>query len=152
VAPFFIFRSALPVNLIDGRDLNLDGETNDIPATAYRMTGYDADAKVATIESIGNCETVNCGRALAQSQFNIRFSKSFPIKGRARVEAFGDVFNLFNALNPGFSTTTTNRRVTLPSGANVGQQDPTLLQPDSFAGDFQKPEQRVGQIGFRFSF
>ena len=48
VAPFFIFRSALPVNLIDGRDLNLDGETNDIPAIAYRMTGYDADTGSAT--------------------------------------------------------------------------------------------------------
>jgi hypothetical protein len=27
-----------------------------------------------------------------------------------------------------------------------------LLQPDSFAGDVQRPEQRVGQLGFRFSF
>jgi len=149
VAPFFIFRSALPVNLIDGRDLNLDGETNDIPATAYRMTGFDADTNKAAIEAIGNCETVNCGRALAQSQFNIRFSKSFPIKGRARVEAFGDIFNLFNALNPSYSTTTARRRVINPA---TGAADPTLMQPDSFAGDFQRPEQRVGQIGFRFSF
>ena len=37
VAPIFFFRSALPVNLIDGRDLNLDGDAFDIPAKAYRV-------------------------------------------------------------------------------------------------------------------
>ena len=42
VAPFFLFRSALPVYLIDGRDLNLDGDIIDIPTTAYRVTGYDS--------------------------------------------------------------------------------------------------------------
>ncbi len=45
VAPIFLYRSALPVDLIDGRDLNLDGDTNDIPTTAYRVTGYDADTR-----------------------------------------------------------------------------------------------------------
>ena len=110
VAPFFLFRSALPVYLIDGRDLNLDGDIIDIPTTAYRVTGYDPDTHTATIEAVGDCKTVNCGRSLAQSQFNLRVSKSFPLGGRMRVEAIGDVFNLFNALNPGYSTTTTNRR------------------------------------------
>ena len=37
IAPIFFFRSALPVNLIDGRDLNLDGDAVDIPAKAYRV-------------------------------------------------------------------------------------------------------------------
>jgi hypothetical protein len=27
-----------------------------------------------------------------------------------------------------------------------------FMQPTEFAGDFQNPEQRVGQIGFRFTF
>ena len=27
-----------------------------------------------------------------------------------------------------------------------------FMQPDAYAGDFQQPEQRVGQIAFRFSF
>jgi len=26
------------------------------------------------------------------------------------------------------------------------------MQPNEYSGDFQNPEQRVGQIGFRFSF
>src|SRR6476620_8178587 len=30
LAPIFFFRSALPINLIDGRDLNLDGDAVDI--------------------------------------------------------------------------------------------------------------------------
>ena len=66
-----------------------------------------------------------------------------------RIEAIGDVFNLFNAMNPGYGTSTSNRRVINPT---TGAADPTLLQPDSFSGDVQRPEQRVGQIGFRFSF
>jgi hypothetical protein len=113
------------------------------------VTGYDSTTHTATIEAVGDCKTVNCGRQFAQSQFNLRVSKTIRLGGRMRVEAFGDVFNLFNALNPGYSTTTTNRRVTNPT---TGASDPTLLQPNSFAGDVQRPEQRVGQIGFRFSF
>jgi hypothetical protein len=30
--------------------------------------------------------------------------------------------------------------------------NPNYMQPSRFAGDFQQPEQRVGQIGFRFTF
>jgi outer membrane receptor protein involved in Fe transport len=148
VAPIFIYRSALPVYLIDGRDLNLDGDTLDIPARAFRATGYDADTDTATIEETGACETVNCGRLFSQSSFNLRVSKSFALVGRMRVEAIGEVFNLFNALNPS-NGQTTNRRVTDPT---TGQPDADLLQPTSFSGDFQRPEQRVGQIGFRFTF
>lgn len=151
VAPFFLYRSALPADLIDGRDLNLDGDAVDIPARAFAATGYDADTNLATIEDIGACETVNCGRLFPQSQFNLRVSKMFPLGGRMRLEVTGDVFNLFNSLNPS-NPTAVNRRVTIPSGAQAGQADPNLLQPTTFSGDFQRPEQRVGQIGFRFSF
>ncbi len=151
VSPFFLYRSALPVYLQDGRDLNGDGDITEIPATAYRAVSYDADTDTAEIEEIGPCETVNCGRLFPQSQFNLRLSKVFALRGRMRVEAIGEIFNLFNALNPS-NNTTTNRRVTIPSGPQAGQQDPTLLQPTSFSGDFQRPEQRVGQIGFRISF
>jgi hypothetical protein len=148
VAPIYIYRSALPVYLIDGRDLNLDGDAVDIPTRAFRATGYDADTDTATIEDVGACETVNCGRLFSQSSFNLRVSKTFTLVGRMRIEAIGEMFNLFNALNPS-NGTTTNRRVTDPT---TGQSDPDLLQPTSFSGDFQRPEQRVGQIGFRLTF
>ena len=28
----------------------------------------------------------------------------------------------------------------------------SFMQPTAFAGDFQQPEQRVGQVGFRLTF
>jgi hypothetical protein len=151
VAPVYYYRSALPVDLIDGRDLNLDGDATEIPARAFKVTGFDRDTGKSTIEDIGPCETVNCGRGWAQQQMNIRVSKMFRLAGRARIEALGEVFNLFNAVNPG-NPTAVNRRVTIPSGAQAGQQDPTLLQPTQFSGDFRRPEQRVGQLGIRFLF
>jgi hypothetical protein len=36
--------------------------------------------------------------------------------------------------------------------AATGEQLDAFMQPVAYAGDFQQPEQRVGQIGFRFSF
>jgi hypothetical protein len=151
VAPVFFYRSALPVDLIDGRDLNLDGDATEIPAQGFRVTGFDKATGKSTIEATGTCETVNCGRGWAQSQMNLRVSKAFTLVGRSRIEAIGEIFNLFNAVNPG-NATAVNRRVTIPSGAAAGQQDPTLLQPTQFSGDFRRPEQRVGQVGLRFSF
>jgi hypothetical protein len=62
-----------------------------------------------------------------------------------RLEAIGEMFNLFNSINPsGFRP-----RVIVPT---TGAADATLLQPTSYSGDFRRPEQRVGQIGLRFTF
>jgi hypothetical protein len=101
-------------------------------------------------KDVGVCETFNCGRGAWFNQVNVRVSKGFPLgSSRARIEAIGEVFNLFNSSNPsGFN----------PGGAatprllGTGAANPNFLQPTAFAGDFQQPEQRVGQIGFRFSF
>jgi hypothetical protein len=60
------------------------------------------------------------------------------------VEAIGEVFNLFNAKNP--STFVATRLL------GDGTPNANFLQPTEYSGDFQNPEQRVGQIGFRFSF
>jgi hypothetical protein len=89
---------------------------------------------------------------------NVRVSRVFGVPGRMRVEAIAEIFNVFNALNPsqinsaGLNAANNNRRVTIPAGAATGQRDPTLLQPVAFAGDFQRSEQRSGQIGFRITF
>jgi hypothetical protein len=148
VAPIFAFRSALPVNLIDGRDLNLDGDAVDIPAKAYAVDSFDASAATnaqTTFKEVGNCETVNCGRGYFQTTTNVRFSKVFNLGGRAHVEAIGEIFNLFNAINPsGFRA-----RVNIPAS---GAADPQLLEPTTYSGDFRRPEQRVGQLGLRFTF
>jgi carboxypeptidase family protein/TonB-dependent receptor-like protein len=149
LAPLFIYRSALPVFIVDPRDANKDGDPFDIPAEAYAVVETDAATGKSVVESTGPCRTVNCGRGWPQSQFNVRISKVFPA-GRARFEVIGEVFNLFNAINPSniVGGISANRNVV----KTTGEPDPTLLQPASFSGDSQRPEQRVGQIGIRLSF
>ncbi len=145
VSPIYLWRSALPVNLIDGRDLNLDGDATEIPSKAYAVDTFNAATGVTTFKEIGTCTTVNCGRGMQQQQLNVRLSKVFHLAGRANVEAIGEVFNLFNNINP----SNFRARVVVPS---TGVADSTLLQPTTFSGDFRRPEQREGQIGFRLSF
>jgi hypothetical protein len=148
IAPIYLFRSALPVNLIDGRDLNLDGDAVDIPAKAYAVDSFDANAPTGTqttFKETGTCDTVNCGRGMSQQQTNLRLSKVFGLGGRAHVEAIGEIFNLFNNINPsGFRA-----RVNIPA---TGAADPALLEPTTFSGDFRRPEQRIGQLALRFTF
>jgi hypothetical protein len=147
VSPIYRFRSALPVATTDGRDLNQNGVSTDLPATAYAFDGVDDSGK-QSIKEIGTCETINCGRGASQSSFSLRVSKSFNLYRSMKVEAIGEIFNLFNAKNPGGFGGTTARVIDPTTGA----ADPTFLKPTVYSGDFQQPEQRIGQIGFRFVF
>jgi hypothetical protein len=150
VAPIFIFRSALPVYLGEGVDLNRDGELNDLPERAVAFDGFDSSG-IAKFKDIGACTTIVCGRGAPFSQMNVRVSRTFRLAGRTNIEAIGEIFNLFNAINPAnierviSSVTQTVRLV-------GGAANPNFMQPSRFAGDFQQPEQRVGQIGIRFTF
>lgn len=138
VSPIFLFRSALPVSIFEGLDLNGNGELNDLPAKAYQFDGVGNTPK-----EIGDCETWNCGRGAARRTLNLRISKAFRLIGTTRIEAIGELFNVLNAKNPsGFRT----RRLV------GGAPNPDFLQPSEYSGDFQNPEQRVGQLGFRFTF
>jgi outer membrane receptor protein involved in Fe transport len=151
VSPVFRYRSALPVNLTQGVDVNLNGVNNDISDTAYAFDGFD-DNGFVKVKEIGPCETINCGRGASQHTFSLRVSKGFPIYKRMRIEAIGEVFNLFNAKNPsGFIGRRFIGSVDDPQ-PNLSDGVPQFLRPTEFAGDFQNPEQRVGQIGFRFTF
>ncbi len=144
VAPIFYYRSAFPVHTFEGTDLNQDGTFNDRTELQYRYTGIGSDNR-ATFEEGGTCATVNCSRRAGFSQLNLRVSRAFPIGHGLRVEAIGEVFNLFKAKNP--SLALTQARL-LGSGApNVG-----FMQPAAYAGDVGQPEQLVGQIGFRITF
>jgi len=144
VAPLFLYRSGLPTLTFEGIDTNNDGNVNDITARAFAYTGLNDDG-TATFKDIGPCENVNCSRRAAFSQLNLRLSKSVRLGGGARVEAIAEVFNLFNAKNPALPIT--SQRV---SAAGVVQA--SFMQPVSYAGDIGQPEQRIGQLGFRFSF
>jgi len=143
ISPIFLFRSPLPVSITEGIDLNQNSERNDIPVKAYAFNGLNSDG-TAKVKEIGDCKTWNCGRGAWRSQMNLRVSRSFGLFGTARIEAIGEVFNLFNARNP--SGFTTGRLL------GTGAPNPNFMAPVDFSGDFQQPEQRVGQIGFRFSF
>ena len=134
LAPTFFYRSPLPVPTIRGVDFNLNRENNDLPERAFQFDGVGNPAK-----DIGACETWNCSRGAWRTQANVRLSYGFKLKGSARIEAIGEVFNVFNAQNPAFTIT-------------QNQTSAAFMQPNAFAGDFQQGEQRVGQAGFRFSF
>src|SRR3954464_12687905 len=150
VAPIFIYRSALPVYLGEGVDLNGDGELNDLPERAAAFDGFDSNG-VAKFKDIGACTTINCGRGAGFSQLNLRVAKSFNLMGHANIEAIGEIFNLFNAINPNNFERTVSAAV--QTVRLVGDApNANYMQPSRFAGDFQQPEQRVGQIGFRFTF
>jgi hypothetical protein len=151
VAPIWRYRSALPVATIQGQDLNANGVNNEIPDVAFAFDGFNDDG-TAKVKEIGPCETINCGRGASQHTFSLRVSKGFPIYKRMRIEAIGEVFNLFNAKNPsGFIGRRFIGSVDDPQ-PNLSDGVPQFLRPTEFAGDFQNPEQRVGQIGFRFTF
>jgi hypothetical protein len=146
VSPIWRYRSALPVGLTEGVDLNQNGVNNDIPTEAFAFDKLNSDGTVS-VKSLGACKTINCGRGASLQAFNLRVTKSIRLMGSARVEAIGEVFNLFNAKNPsGFIG---RRYLGTISNKTV---NPDFLRPTSYSGDFQQPEQRIGQIGFRFSF
>ena len=67
-----------------------------------------------------------------------------------KLEAIGEVFNLFNAINPSFGVgaATAGRYYT----ARAPRRTTSFMKPTGYAGDSGNTEQRVGQIGFRFTF
>jgi hypothetical protein len=149
ISPIWRYRSALPVNIVEGVDLNVDGVNDDIPARAYAFDGVGKPAK-----DVGECHSINCGRGASLSQLNLRVSKTFAITRTLRVEAIGEIFNLMNMKNPsGFGPFTNfqDKRLVINADGTTSA-NPTFLQPATYAGDFQEPEQRVGQIGFRVVF
>ena len=151
VAPVFRYRSALPMHIWYGYDNNLDGVSNDIYPTAYRFTSVD-DAGNPTFEEMGACETVNCGRGAPLSQMNLRVAKSFPVRGTLRLEVFGEVFNMFNAINPAFNIGAASSAAFYTGTLANHSPNPVFMKPNAYAGDNGQPEQRVGQVGFRVAF
>ncbi|MBI2188570.1 MAG: TonB-dependent receptor [Acidobacteria bacterium] len=144
VSPMLFYRSALPVHTFEGIDLNRDGNVNDKTERAHRFAGLNDDG-TAKVEEAGACKTVNCSRRAPFSQVNLRVSRAFAMGGGVRLEAIGEVFNLFNAKNP--STPLTTQRLSA-----TGTPLASFMQPTAFAGDVQQPEQRIGQVGFRLTF
>jgi outer membrane receptor protein involved in Fe transport len=151
VSGIYRYRSALPAHIWYGYDDNADGVSNDLYPTAYRYTGVDA-AGNASFEEMGACTTVNCGRGAPQSQFNVRASKTFKLSHGMAVEAFGEVFNLFNAINPAFGVGAAASTRFFTGTRASHTPNTVFLKPTSYAGVAGNTEQRVGQVGLRFTF
>ena len=65
----------------------------------------------------------------------------------------GEVFNLFNAINPAFNVGAVVVGVGLHRhGWPTTRRNTVFMKPNAYAGDNGQPEQRVGQVGFRFVF
>jgi len=62
------------------------------------------------------------------------------------------VFNLFNSINPAFNTGAGASSAFFTGTAASHAPSTSFLKPAAFAGDAGQSEQRIGQIGFRFSF
>jgi hypothetical protein len=68
------------------------------------------------------------------------------------IEAIGEVFNLFNAINPSFGVgAASSSRYYVGTAANFSPNS-VFMKPTAYSGDSGQPEQRVGQIGVRFTF
>jgi hypothetical protein len=147
VSPIFRYRSALPLNIRTGYDVNADGQNNDIYTTAYKITDVNDDG-TWSFEEMGPCETINCGRGASLTQLNLRVSKVFNVTGRVNLEAIAEVFNVFNAINPNIGVASPFFTGT----ASNHSENALFMEPAAYAGEAGEPEQRVGQIGFRFTF
>jgi hypothetical protein len=151
ISPIYRFRSSLPVHIWYGYDNNNDGTNNDLYTTAFAYDGLNDDG-TAKVKELGTCGTINCGRGAPQSQLNLRGSKGFRMGHGMNLEVYGEVFNMFNAINPAFAVGAGSASRVFTGTAASPVANASFLKPSAFAGDAGQPEQRVGQVGFRFSF
>jgi Carboxypeptidase regulatory-like domain len=150
-SPVFRYRSALPLHTYYGYDLNGDGVNNDLYPTAYAFKDVN-DKGVPTFKEIGACETINCSRGAALSTFNLRVSKVFSLPRGVKIEAIAEGFNLFNAINPAFPVGAGSRSNLFTGTVAAPVASTSFMQPSAYAGDAGQSEQRIGQLGFRFTF
>ncbi len=153
-SPIFRYRSALPLHIWTGYDVNADGVNNDIYPTAFKLTDVD-DQGVPSYKDIGPCENVNCGRGAALSQFNLRASKLFRLPHGMNIEAIFEGFNLFNAINPSWGRAGVGAisQASFFTGTAANHvPNAQFMKPIFYSGDTGEPEQRVAQFGLRFTF
>ena len=151
ISPVFRYRSAMPMHTWYGYDNNLDGVLNDIFPTAFKFTGIN-DAGVPSFKEIGACESVNCSRGSALSQFNLRVSKTVPIYQHVNVELIADFFNLTNEINPAFNIGAAAVGAVYTGTVASHTANTVFMKPNAYAGDNGQGEQRVAQLGFRITF
>jgi hypothetical protein len=128
LSPVFRYKSKTPFNAITGVDNNLDG------------LNYDLAPGITTL---------NSQRGADFKQFDLRLSRFFHVTKSFRFEAIAEGFNVTNAKNPGGFIS----NMSLPYKQGTTEFNATGFgAPTTFAGDFQRGEQRMFQLGIRFDF
>ena len=150
-SPIFRYRSALPLHTFYGYDINADGVNNDLHPTAFKLTGVD-DAGNPEFKEIGPCENINCSRGASLSAFSLRVSKVFHLPRGMNIEAIAEGFNLFNDITPFIAPGATARTGLFTGTVANHPSNAAFMKPTLYAGDAGQGEQRIGQIGFRFTF
>jgi len=107
--------------------------------TPYNViTGVDANRDGVNFDLPAGTPHVNNARGSDFAQLDIRLAKKIKFHGAAGLELILEGFNILNDSNP---------------GSFVGTMTSTSFgQPAAFAGDFQRGEQRLFQLGARFEF
>jgi hypothetical protein len=116
--------SGLPYNLRSNLDLNVDGVLNDRP------NGLDR----------------NAGRLGRVFNVDLRYSRFIPVRAGQRAELFFEAKNLFNTEN----ISAVNRVVRTDALGNA--TDPIILKGSDFATGQSGYDQRLIQLGFKYSF
>jgi hypothetical protein len=102
------------------------------------ITGTDDNRDGRNYDLPASAKTLNSGRGADFKQLDLRVSKKFRLGSRAGFQVIAEGFNLTNAINPG--------------GYVASMTSATFGTPTLFAGDFQRGEQRLFQLGARFEF
>ena len=102
------------------------------------ISGVDTNRTVSSTTCRRVSRRSNSGRGESFLQLDLRVSKRFSWAAARALEVIAEGFNLTNDTNPGSYV------------ANSGW--PPSATPTAFAGDFQRGEQRLFQLGARFEF
>jgi hypothetical protein len=79
-------------------------------------------------------------------------SKVFRLPGNMNIEAIAEAFNVFNSKNPAFNAGIPAAGALFTGTAANPVPNTVFMKPNAYAGDTGQPEQRVAQLGFRFTF
>ena len=116
--------SGLPYNLRSNLDLNVDGVLNDRPNALDR----------------------NAGRLGRVFNVDLRYSRFIPVRSGQRAELFFEAKNLFNTEN----ISGVNRVIRTDALGNA--LDPIILKGSDFTSGLSGYDQRLIQLGFKYSF
>ena len=107
--------------------------------TPYNIiTGFDDNRDGVTNDIPAGDPHQNQARGSDFLQLDLRVAKTFSLGRSARAELIAEMFNVTNDTNPG--------------GYVGNMRSATFGQPTTYAGDFQRGEQRVAQLGLRLEF